>query len=329
MNIVVTGSTGFIGSNLIEELLRSFREDEITCLTRDNGNTRPHERLKTHTVDYLNKNSLESCRVLREADIVYHLAGVTKSSSKRGFWEGNVIPTRNLLEVIGEHNTSIQRFVLISSQTASGCSRSGDHYRTEEEEENPMEVYGQSKLEAEKLVKGYLRRIPFTIISPSSVYGPADPDFLAIFRMTKYGLNFYAGNRNQVISIIYIKDLVRAIVDASFSENTVNRKYFVCNDDPLSWSEIHDTIFRTAGKRKLDVTLPMFMVKTVSSLGSLYSLIAGKSILVNANKARLASPSYWLVSNMKAKRDFGFQSRFSFVQGIQETYEWYKTHGWL
>jgi len=298
-------------------------------LIRDRSITRAQGRLKTHTIDFLDKSSLEGCRALRKADIVYHLAGVTKSPSKKGFWEGNVIPTKHLLEVLAENNTALQRFVLVSSQTASGCSRSGEHFRTEDEEEKPIELYGQSKLEAEKLVQSYLGRIPFTIISPSSVYGPGDMDFLAIFKMTKYGLNFYAGNKNQVISILYIQDLVRAIVDASLSEKTVNRKYFVCNDDPIRWSEIHAAVFKAAGKDKIDISIPMCMVKALSFLGSLYSSITGKRTLVNTNKAHLASPHFWIISNRKAKDDFGFQCKTPFTQGIQETYHWYKSHNWL
>jgi dihydroflavonol-4-reductase len=329
MKIVITGSSGFIGKNLMEEVERRFSEAEILCLVRNSKNLTSRNRIKFLEVDYLDRESLLNCIAFEQVDYVYHVAGVTKSVSKKGFWEGNVLPTKHLLETLVRRNTIPKRFILVSSQTASGASRNRDHYRREDEPENPLELYGQSKLEAERQLREYVHTIPFTIISPAGVYGPWDTDFYNIFKMTKYDINIFAGNKNQVVSLVYVKDLVKAIVDASLSKNAEYQKYFICNDEPKSWEEIQNTIFNSVGRKKVDINIPLPIINALSYVGSCYSTIVRKPILLNRNKVRLLKSEYWIFSNQKAKTDFSFSCNHSFVEGIKETYDWYKEHHWL
>lgn len=329
MRIVITGSSGFIGKNLVEEIKHRFSEAEILCLVRNSKNLAPRDRTKFFEVDYLDMGSLLNCPAFEHVDYVYHVAGVTKSVSKKEFWEANVLPTKHLLETLVRINTIPKRFILVSSQTASGGSRNRNHYKTEDEPDNPLELYGQSKLVAERQLREYVNVIPFTIISPSGVYGPWDTDFYNIFKMTRYGINIYAGNKNQVVSLVYVKDLVKAIVDAGLSKNAEYQKYFICNDEPISWEEIHNTIFDTVGRKKVDISIPLTVLNALSYVGSCYSTIVRKPILLNRNKVQLLKSEYWIVSNHKAKTDFSFSCNHSFAEGIKETYDWYKEHHWL
>lgn len=329
MNIVITGSNGFIGKNLIEEIKHQFREAEIFCLVRNKKIYTPPNRVKFFNVDYLDRKSLLNCPAFEQVDYVYHVAGVTKSVSKKGFWEGNVLPTKHLLETLIEKNITPKRFVLVSSQTASGSSNNRNHYKKEDDSENPLELYGQSKLEAEKILREYFNAIPYTIISPSSVYGPWDVDFYNIFKMTRYGINIFAGNTNQVVSLVYVKDLVKAIIDASLSKKAEYQKYFICNDEPKSWEEIQNTIFNLVGKKKIDITIPLTVLNALSYFSSIYSAISDKPILLNRNKVQLLKSDYWIISNQKAKNDFSFNCNYSLTEGIKETYNWYKEHNWL
>jgi nucleoside-diphosphate-sugar epimerase len=298
-------------------------------LVRNKKAYSPGDRVRTFVVDYLDRKSLLNCPAFDQVDYIYHVAGVTKSASKKGFFEGNVVPTNHLIETLIEKKTTPKRFVLVSSQTASGSSNNRNHYKKEDELENPLDLYGQSKLEAETLLRKKGNIIPYTIISPSSVYGPWDVDFLNIFRMTKIGINIFAGNKNQVISLVYVKDLVKAIIDASLSHEAENQKYFICDDEPRSWEEIQNVIFSLVGKKKVDITIPLTVLSAFSYFGSIYSSIANKPILLNRNKAQLLKSSYWIISNQKAKSDFFFNCHYSLAEGIKETYDWYREHRWL
>ena len=328
MNILVTGCNGFIGKNLIPELKNRFKGANISCLVRNNKAS-SDKHIKYFKINYLDKNSLLNSPAFNSVDYIYHIAGVTKSANQKGFFNGNVLPLKNILEIILQKNIRLKRFVFISSQTASGYSNNKTHFITEDEIAKPIEPYGKSKLEAENILANYGKQIPFTIISPSAVYGPWDADFFNIFKMTKFGFNIYAGNKKQIVSLIYVKDLVKAIIDSSISTKTINEKYFICDDKPKSWEEIQETIFRMADKKKIDFTIPYTLLNISSYFGSLYSMITRKPVLLNRNKIKLSKPNYWLCSNKKAKEHFDFKITYSFDEAIKETFEWYKQNNWL
>jgi nucleoside-diphosphate-sugar epimerase len=328
MKIVVTGSNGFVGANLIEELQKRFPEAEIACLVRG-AKKNSQGNIKYYPVNYLDKNTLLNSPAFDEIDYFYHVAGVTKSATEKGFIEGNVIPGKNILETIKEKKLSVKRFLLVSSQTACGPSKGEGHFKSEEETENPVELYGKSKLASEKNTIGFGDVIPYTIISPSSVYGPRDVDFFNIFKMTKSGVNLYAGNKFQTVSLIYVKDLVSAIINSSLSDNTVNKKYFVNDDEPKNWIEIQSAIFKICGRGKIDVTVPFGLLNVLGLFGSAYSKITGQAVLLNMNKIELSKPGYWVFSNQKAKNEFGFSCELPFEEAMKKTYEWYKANNWL
>lgn len=328
MKIVVTGSNGFVGANLVEELQRRFPDAEIACLVRS-AKKSSAGNVKYYAVNYLDKNTLLNCPAFNDVDYFYHVAGVTKSATEKGFIEGNVIPGKHILETLYEKKINLKRFVLVSSQTACGPSNGAGHYKTEDEPAQPVELYGKSKYESEKTTMQFKGKIPYTIISPSSVYGPRDVDFFNIFKMTKSGFNVYAGNKLQTVSLVYVKDLVDAIIDSSLSEKTIDEKYFINDDEPKNWVEIQSEIFNVSGRKKIDFSLPVSLLNILAYGGSFYSKLTNTPVLLNRNKIELAKPDYWVFSNKKAKQDFNFKCKFTFTEALKETYAWYKNNNWL
>jgi nucleoside-diphosphate-sugar epimerase len=96
MKALVTGGTGFIGSHLVDELLK--RGYEVRCIVRDTSNLRWLEGKNVEVV----KGSLFDVSflktVLKDVDYVYHIAGVTKGRNYQDYYRGNVETTKNLLE---------------------------------------------------------------------------------------------------------------------------------------------------------------------------------------------------------------------------------------
>ncbi|MBA3010969.1 MAG: NAD-dependent epimerase/dehydratase family protein [Proteobacteria bacterium] len=327
MNIIITGSNGFIGKTLLNKLLNEYPQANITCLVRSPKNS-VNERVKNVTVNYLDLNSIIQSDAIKDVDYIFHVAGVTKSATKKRFWEGNVIPVQNLVAAVKQTNNNLKRFINVSSQAASGPSKSVNHYKTETEPDTPSELYGASKLAGEMILRSQME-IPYTIINPGGVYGPGDVDFLKIFKMTKMGLNVYAGVKEKYISLIYAEDLVDAIVDAAFLENTINKKYFIVDDKPFTWQQIHEEVFSIAGKKHFDINIPLPVISFLANFGSLYSVISKKESILNKNKIDLSRPSFWIASNEAAKKDFGFKTKYSIRTSLEKTYNWYLDKGWL
>jgi len=203
------------------------------------------------------------------------------------------------------------------------------HRKKESEEANPVEHYGQSKLQAENVVKEYEQILPYTIVRPGGVYGPGDKDFLGIFKMAKSGINFYFGNKDKYISLIYVDNLVESMISASLSEKTISKTYFLCNDEPVTWQNIHETIFKICGKERLTLNIPYKVLYFISNLGNIYSYSTKKTPLLNVQKVRLSKPKYWIASNENAKKDFEYKDTISLEEGVRLTYEYYSRNNYL
>jgi dihydroflavonol-4-reductase len=328
MRVLVTGSNGFIGKNLVNELIKQNPDITIHCLVRrpqDSSNP----KIKNFTVDYLRPDTLLNSDAFTAIDYIYHVAGVTKSHTMKGFIAGNTIPTENLVQTIVQKKIKLKRFLLVSSQAAGGPADSLDHYKTEADADAPIDAYGRSKLAAEQLLKKAGDTIPYTILRPGAVYGPYDVDFYNVFKMAQSHFSIFAGVKHKYVSLVYIKDLIPAIVDAAQSEAAKNKTYYLCDDTAVTWKEIHDAIFQITGRSKIDISLPYTPILLASYLGSLVSVVTGKATIFNHQKVIFSRPEYWIASNLRAKQDFAYQSRYHYTEGFKETYEWYQENGWL
>ncbi|MFC1485048.1 NAD-dependent epimerase/dehydratase family protein [bacterium] len=327
MKAIVTGSNGFVGTHVVKTL--QDKGFDITCLVRFPKKQKDSDDISYNCINYHDTKTLNCLDIFKIADYVFHIAGVTKGITKNDFYKGNATPTKNLLETVKKTNPNIKRFVLISSLAATGPAPNLKNPKKENDENYPIEFYGQSKLEAEKIALEYSEDIPITIIRPSAVYGPKDKDFLNIFKMIKYNINIFHGNKNKYLSTIYIKDLAQAIIDSALSENTIGQIYNITNPKIISWKEFHESAAKVMLKNPINLNIPLASLKIIASAGEIYSKITKKACIMNKEKIKMAGPDYWTCSHEKALKDFGFIAKTPLEEGIQKTYLWYKNNSWL
>ncbi len=333
MKYVITGSNGFIGSILTEKLQQPG--SEVRCLVR--AGSRRHDSERQHSehapikfgIDYSSVDSLIESGALDDVDYVFHVAGVTKSLNLEGFRQGNVLPTKNLVQALLKLGTPLKRFVLISSQAAAGPARSEQAPIAESNAPTPAEDYGLSKLEAENLFRESNLPFPYTIIRPSAVYGPRDVDFLALFKQLKRGLGIYPGNRDSYLSVIHVHDLVEGIIQASSHDKAIDQTYFLTKEVSLAWHHIYRMISEIWGSQLLELNLPFGLMSLAGKFGDLYSKTTGQITMLNSKKIELSKPKYWVCTAEKAQYDFGFGPEIEIERGLQSTFEWYKEAGWL
>ena len=261
------------------------------------------------------------------ADVVIHVAGATRAPTSALLRESNVALTRRVVDL--SRKSKVKRIILISSQAAAGPASSVAGAVTEESVPSPIEAYGRSKLDAERVVEAAAGELEHVIIRPASVYGPGDRDFLAMFRLARFGLAIHPGNRQQLISIVHVRDLVEAIASATTAA-MANRTFFVANDEPVRWRDLFRMAAECAGRTIVaDVNLPRPLVTAGANVGDIVAKIRRRAGLLTSEKAVLAKPPYWICSNARAKRELGFASRIDLEAGLRETYDWYVANGWL
>jgi len=322
--VVLTGASGFIGSRLRDALLATG--NDVVALVRPSSP--PATRGRSAPVDYADEASLRAVFEREQPDYVFHVAGATKGVSAEDFARGNVMPTQSLVRALKATETPLSRFVLVSSSTAYGPSNAGPPVR-EEDAPRPVELYGQSKLEAERVLAREAEGLPWTIVRPSGVYGPADVDTLVLFRSARSGINLFYGNHAKRASMVYVDDLVDALVLAAQEPRALGESYFICDGVHYTWRDIQAHIVAAVGKRTLDLNLPAWTVQVAARLGELATAVDQKPRLLNRQKALMDAQSAWLCTHEKARAHFAYVPRIDMAEGTRRAYAWYREHSWL
>ncbi|MEW6653682.1 MAG: NAD-dependent epimerase/dehydratase family protein [Bacteroidota bacterium] len=323
---VVTGASGFVGSHLVDKLIAEGHH--VKCILRSSSSRKWLDGKPIEIVDcgLFDKEALKP--VLKDADFVYHVAGVVKAKSGVEYYKGNVESTKTLLEVAAEVNPNLKRFIVVSSLTACGPSLDGKPC-SEETVEHPITTYGRSKFEQEQLAQTYFDKLPITIIRPPAIFGERDTEIFLIFKTYKAGLMTLIGFDDKKLSLIYVEDLVRGIYQASISPNTVSQKYFLASEEIYTWTHVGSAIGKAFGKRALTLRLPHTLVYSVAAVAQFFAMFSSKAATFNLEKARDFVQPGWTCDVSKAKKDFGYSQKVYLEEGIKRTIDWYKEMKWL
>jgi nucleoside-diphosphate-sugar epimerase len=330
MIALVTGSSGFIGSHLVDALLS--RGATVRVLARTGAAAgAPDPRVARWTADLLDDRSVRETPAWEGVTHLFHLAGVTKRRTLAQFRSGNVVPTANLLAAaVARGDASPPRVVFVSTQAAGGPASSPDRPVREDDPPRPIEGYGQSKLEAEQAALRYDSRLPVTIIRPAAVYGPRDRDFLRAFRLAARSIPIHAVPRQNRFSIVHVADLVDALLRASDRPEAVGRTYNVANDAAVSWQELYTEIAAAAAVvPALNVQVPLPAIAAAGYAGDVVSALTGWHTLANRHKTRLARPRWWLCDPTRAHDELGWNSGIRLQRGVRDTYLWYLAARWM
>ncbi|MBZ0201646.1 MAG: NAD-dependent epimerase/dehydratase family protein [Ignavibacteria bacterium] len=322
----ITGATGFIGSHLVDELLK--KDYKIKCLIRKNSSKK---WLEGKPVEYI-EGDLFTQSVLEKAlsgvDYVYHVGGVTFAKKKEEFYRGNVEATKSLLDACYRFNPGVKKFVHVSSQAAVGPSFDGKPI-DESRDYHPLTTYGRSKVEAEKAVIEYFDKIKCTVVRPPAVYGPRDYAIYEYFKSMNRGLQPLIGFDNKLISLIHGVDLVRGFILAGESDISASEIYFIASEKFYNWRDVGNMTQKLLGRKTVRVVIPHFAVKTTAFFSQVFGVFSSKPIVLNIEKSRELTQAYWICSIEKAQRELGFKESFTLEEGFRDTIDWYKKEGWL
>ncbi|MBI4698054.1 MAG: NAD(P)-dependent oxidoreductase [Nitrospirae bacterium] len=324
MKALVTGATGFIGSHLTEELIK--RGYEVTCLVRKASNLRWLERLDAKFVqgDCSDSDSLSAC--VKYHDYIFHLAGLTKANCKEDFYTVNTKGTENIIQAAARHDTKIRRFVHVSSLSAFGPVLS-TALPSDDSEPHPVSDYGRSKLKAEEAVMSHRSAVPVCVLRPAAVYGPRDQELFLLFKFINRGFIPYWGDGS--VSMLYVDDLVNAIILSAESEKAVGKIYFISDGRIYSNNEIINEIASALSINVNKIRLHRSLLPAIGFFSQGISKIIGKRTMINRDKLRELMYTDWVCNITNAKNDLCFQPRVEIKKGIKWTADWYKIHKWL
>jgi len=328
----VTGGTGFVGSHLVEELLR--REvDEVRCLVRSDP-----KWLADLDVTYV-RGDLSAVDTLWSAldgvTHVYHAAGITRAPTWEPFYEVNVQGTLNLLGAVKHAAPDVERVLVTSSLAAVG--RCEADRATEEHSLRPISRYGRSKAQMEAalhdahdLATSYAEALPLTVVRPSAVYGPRDRDILDFFRAVRWHVCPVVGSGSaRTLSLVHARDLAAGMVDASVAPAAAGETYLLGSERPYAWNEVKRAATDALDTWAVTLPVPPLLVGGVGALAEAWGTVTGSYPPLNRDKAREIRHACTACSIEKARQDFGYAPSTSLEEGVRETIDWYRAADWL
>ena len=311
--VLITGSSGFIGSHVCQNLLKSGAH--VRALVRERGpdGIGHHKNLEYSAGDLLDSNSLE--RACENVDAIVHLGGISHSST----WDHemlintNINGTKSLL--YAAVLKGVKKFIFISSSLAAVGVR-GDR---------PITEYGNSKRQAEKLVLEENRKgnIDSVVLRPVNVYGQGMRGNIAsLISLISRRLVPRLPELRNPISLVGVGDLCVAIELCLNSDKASGRVYFVTDGEEYTVSGIESGIYRALGREEPKLRLSRSMVYTcviaLSSVNNLLKFFKKRCPLIQSISLRtyhnLVDES--LYDNSEICKELGFTPKSKFYSSL-------------
>ena len=329
---LVTGGTGFVGSNLVAEL--RARGWHVRCLVRDPARAADLIALGAELEQGSLQDTKSIVRAVRQADVVFHVAGRVSAFRRAQFFLDNVEGTRAVMEACAGRETP-PVVVMVSSLAAGGPSRKGKP-RREDDPPAPISAYGASKLAAEQAATLFADRVPLSIVRPPVVFGPGDRNSLQLFKsVLMLRLHPVPGYRRMPMSIVHVADLCQGIIQIAAKGQRVEQAlaslgtYYITSGPTITYGQMGTLAAQALGCRILVLPTPKFVFWISGGMGELFARIRRQPGLINWDKIREAVASGWECSDAKLRNETGYEPQESLEKRFAGTVAWYRLHGWL
>ena len=307
----VTGATGFLGGYIVGALITAGWQVRILARRAGDHPQLAGQNFETVLGDLSGRRALDS--LVDGADAVIHAAGLIKAPDAAAFRAVNVGGTANLAAALNDCQ-SPKHLILVSSMVAR---------------EPRLSAYAESKSQSEKTLSA-LRHGRWSVVRPCAVYGPWDPETLAIFRSAVRGIFPLAGPRRGRIALIHASDAARGIV--SLCDNDGSGRVFELTDrrvDGYSWDEIAGAMEEAVGNKVLKLPLPAVAVHATAAVNMLTARLIGRTPMLTPGKAREILHADWGSAVERQPPRSLWQAAIGLSEGFLATASWYRERRWL
>ena len=324
---LVTGGTGFVGANVVRELLAQRRG--VRVLARPRGDRRALAGLDVEICegDLLDAASVQ--RAVKGVDVVFHVAADYRlwAPDSEELHRVNVGGTRAVLEAAGA--AGVSRVVYTSTVGALGIPEDG----VPGTEETPVSLrdmigpYKVSKFLAEQVALGFAHQgLPVVVVNPSAPVGPWDVKPTPTGRMI---VDFLEGRMfatlDTGLNLVHVRDVARGHLLAA-ERGKIGEKYILGNRN-LSLVEIGVLLSEITGMRPPRVRIPYWVAWGAALAMEAAARIGGSPPRVSLTAVRMARKHMYF-SPAKAVRELGLPQT-DVREALRDATGWFRAHGYV
>lgn len=330
MKALVTGSTGFVGANLVEGLTAAGHE--VRALLRSSSRLEALEGLSYGPVigDLLDPTALRSA--MEGVDWVFHVAAVADYWRQKGtarLYQINVGGTRRVLEAALA--AGVRRVMFTSSAAALGVPATNNGRLLNESAtfnlSPTLSPYGHSKHLAEGMVHEFVARgLEVVILNPTAILGPRDVNLIS-------GSLIVAVYRHQVpaippggVNYIDVADVVAGHIAAAERGRAGER--YILGAHNLTHRQAAMIICQIVGVPPPRLQIPRVLMNPFAVAVDLFNRVWPAEPLLDGNQVRLMQHTIFF-DGSKAQRELGLGPPMPFPASVERTLRWYREHGYL
>jgi dihydroflavonol-4-reductase len=328
MKLLITGATGFIGSQLALQAQAAGHEVVLSGLITNSAERDRCERLARaglRVIDGSLRIPSFVERVVKGCDAVIHLAAAQCAPMADDYYfDTNVEATRMLLESCVRNG--VRRFVLGSTVDVYASAR--ERAICEESSVVAERIEISSKLAAEELVRLFGERLQITIARIGEAYGPEDFQLLKLLRLIERGVVPEVGSCRNFHQPIHVHDVVRGLLRMLEHPAATGETFILAGPSPITTRSIIDACALAMGARVHYVRVPFVSFSAAASLSYVFHKRLGLASALDWRALDFFGKSLWFATEKLQKR-LQFQPTINFEAGVRDTVNWYRQKGYL
>ena len=327
MKVLLTGANGFVGSHLLDQLLR-HAIPTVVLLRQTANRGRIAQQLPQVEVQIGSVTEPATLApALEGVTQVIHCAGRTKALRVSEFYDTNEHGTRHLVEAVNRARPAIRRLILVSSLAAAGPATPEAPAR-EDDPPKPVSDYGRSKLAGEQVVR-HECRVSFVILRAPAVYGPRDTDFLQLFKAVRAHVRPEFGGGRQPLSLVHAEDLATVAIAALEHPAASGQTFNVAASEVVTTGELARVIADAMATWTLPLPLPVWGLWPICVAQEAWSRLRARPAILSRQKYLEARAAGWVCDVRKLRDELGLECRTTVRDGVARTLTWYREQGWL
>lgn len=310
--VLVTGADGFIGSHLVQALIKENCRVKAFCYYNsfnswgwlDRLGKEEQEKIEVFTGDIRDPNGVKTA--MKDIEVVFHLAALIaipySYHSPDSYVDTNIRGTLNILQSAREMQT--ERVLVTSTSEVYGTAQYVPI--DEKHPKQPQSPYSATKIAADCMAESFYRsfNLPVTIVRPFNTYGPRQSARAVIPTIITQLLNgsteIQLGDLYPTRDLVYVADTVRGFIEIARSETLIGQEINIATSSEIS---IGDLATEIIGLINPVATIRQDSQRLRPEKSEVYRLYG---------------------DNKKLQEQTNWKQQYSLQEGLRETIEWFK-----